>query len=147
MRKVALIVSFGLLFATPALASAQTLTASEYLSQANGICAVANTRANALVMPKGHSAPALAKYVSSVVSVSALELNQLRTLSAPEPLQTEASGVFALVAQSDTLQREMVAAIKREKGSRAQRLDQQVDALLSRANVGATAIGLTTCAD
>jgi hypothetical protein len=147
MRRVALIVSFGLLFVAPALASAQTLTAPQYLTQANGICAAANTRTDALVMPKGHSAPALAKYVSSVVSVSALELNQLQALSAPEPLQTEASGVYALVAQSNTLQRQMVAAIKRLKGGQAARLDQQVDALLSRANVGATAIGLTTCAD
>ncbi|MGD9572764.1 MAG: hypothetical protein AB7V62_12810 [Thermoleophilia bacterium] len=122
-----------------------TLSAEEFRSQADAICADANREIEALAEPT--SPDGYVAYIRSALPIQQGQLDKLKALEPPEDLQASFdTGVTAIEQQITAIQG---AADRIEAGEDAQtviaEVDPQIDALNEQSDAAAQSLGLTVC--
>ncbi len=122
-----------------------TLSADEFRSQADAICADANRELDAIAEPT--SADQFVGYIRSALPIQQGQLDKLKALKPPEDLQAGFdTGVTAIEAQISAIQG---AADRIEAGEDATavvtEVNPQIEALNEQSDAAAQSLGLTVC--
>jgi len=124
-------------------ASGTALTQEEFVSQANAICADANSQVEALQAP-GNDIQSAGDYASQVVDISAPLIEQMAALVPPADLQAQFDDYVQSVRDQSDLAQQLADAADAGDTQQAQSIAQQLQAADN--DPQAKALGLTECA-
>ncbi len=123
---------------------AAPLSEEEFVSQANAICADANSQIEAIPAPTSNDAQAIGDYAREVLAVAEPLIEQFDALVPPENLQSEFDEYTAQVQEQAALDRQLVTAADAGDTQEMESLLQELDSIDT--DQQAAALGLDECA-